>query len=162
VVDGLSAQIKVNDNLIKSKGGNPTLLRDGGYDVDNQGVASAAYLANTAGDASYSTLLDKLVDNFETDIPFDSTTMLDATTTVAEYATGSVGWLEQLISESAAAKDNKSAQLTRVSEALSNTTGVSLDEEMSLMLDLEQSYKASSKLVTAVDTMIDSLLAAVG
>jgi flagellar hook-associated protein 1 FlgK len=162
VVDGLSAQIKVNDNLIKSKGGDPTLLRDGGYDVDNQGVASTDYLANTAGDASYSTLLDTLVGNFETDMSFDSTTMLDATTTVAGYATGSVGWLEQLISESAAAKDNKSAQLTRVTEALSNTTGVSLDEEMSLMLDLEQSYKASSKLVTAVDTMIDSLLAAVG
>lgn len=32
---------------------------------------------------------------------------------------------------------------------------------MSLMLDLEQSYKASSKLVATVDQMIQSLLAAV-
>jgi flagellar hook-associated protein 1 FlgK len=158
---GLSAQIKVNDNLVKSEGGDPSLLRDGGYDVDNEGVTSSDYLANVDGDASFSTLLDTLVANFETDMTFDTDTFLDVSTPIAEYATGSVGWLEQLISESAAAKDNKSAQLTRVSEALSNTTGVSLDEEMSLMLDLEQSYKASSKLVNAVDEMIQALLAVV-
>lgn len=161
LVDGLAAQIKVNDNLVKSKGGDPTLLRDGGYDVDNEGVASTDYLANVDGDASYSTLLDDLVANFETDLTFDSNTMLDTSTPISEYATGSVGWLEQLISESATAKDNKAAQLARVTEALSNTTGVSLDEEMSLMLDLEQSYKASSKLVSAVDEMIQALLSAV-
>jgi flagellar hook-associated protein 1 FlgK len=162
VVPGLAAMIKVNDNLVKSKGGDPTLLRDGGYDVDNLGVASTDYLSNVNGDASYSTLLDGLVGKFESDMTFDTATMLDVSTPISEYATGSVGWLEQMISESATAKDNKAAQLSRVTEALSNTTGVSLDEEMSLMLDLEQSYKASSKLVTAVDQMIDSLLTAVG
>lgn len=161
IVSGLSAVIKVNDNLLKSKGGDPTLLRDGGYDVDNRGVSSTAYLGNVNNEAGYSDLLDGFVANFETERNFDTNSMLDAITTVGEYATGSVGWLEQLISESAAAKDNKQAQLTRVSEALSNTTGVSLDEEMSLMLDLEQSYKASSKLVATVDEMIQALLAAV-
>lgn len=161
IVPGLSATIKVNDNLVKAKGGDPTLLRDGGYDVDNLGVASTAYLGNVNDEAGYSNLLDGFVAAFEAERDFDTNSMLDAMTTVGEYATGSVGWLEQLISESAAAKDNKSAQLTRVSEALSNTTGVSLDEEMSLMLDLEQSYKASSKLVATVDEMIQALLAAV-
>lgn len=161
IVPGLAATIKVNDNLVKAKGGDPTLLRDGGYDVDNLGVSSAAYLGNTNNEAGYSDILDGFVADFETERAFDTDSMLDAITTVGEYATGSVGWLEQLISESAAANDNKQAQLTRVSEALSNTTGVSLDEEMSLMLDLEQSYKASSKLVSTVDEMIQALLAAV-
>jgi flagellar hook-associated protein 1 FlgK len=41
-------------------------------------------------------------------------------------------------------------------------TSVSLDEELSLLLDLEQSYKASAKLVSAVDEMITSLLQAAG
>lgn len=161
IVPGLSAVIKVNDNLVKAKGGDPTLLRDGGYDVDNLGVSSTAYLGNINNEAGYSDLLDGFVADFETERAFDTNSMLDAITTVGEYATGSVGWLEQLISESATAKDNKQAQLTRVAEALSNTTGVSLDEEMSLMLDLEQSYKASSKLVATVDEMIQALLAAV-
>ncbi|MBL0370694.1 flagellar hook-associated protein FlgK [Rhizobium sp. KVB221] len=159
---GLASLIKVNDSLVKSlTGGNPTLLRDGGYDVDGLGVADAAYLGNTSNDASYSQILDALVGNFETDIAFDTGAMLDTSTTIADFSTGSVGWLEQYISESSKASDNKAAQLARVTEALSNTTGVSLDEEMSLMLDLEQSYKASSKLVSAVDQMIDSLLQAV-
>ena len=162
LVNGLSAEIKVNDTLIKNKGGEPTLLRDGGYDVDGLGVGTTDYLGNTNGDASYSDTLDAYVEKFEEDQPFDTATLLDASATIADYATGSVGWLEQYISESAAAKDNKSTQLSRVTEALSNTTGVSLDEEMSLMLDLEQSYKASSKLVSAVDQMMQTLLDVVG
>jgi flagellar hook-associated protein 1 FlgK len=162
LVDGLSAQIKVNDSLVKSLGGEPTALRDGGYDVDGLNIASSDYNGNPSGNAGYSAMLDNYVQSFENEQPFDEATLLDANATIGDYATSSVGWLEQYISESAAAKDNKSAQLSRVTEALANTTGVSLDEEMSLMLDLEQSYKASSKLVSAVDQMIQSLLAAVG
>jgi flagellar hook-associated protein 1 len=40
-------------------------------------------------------------------------------------------------------------------------TGVSIDEELSLLLDLEQSYKASAKLISTVDAMMASLLEAV-
>jgi flagellar hook-associated protein 1 FlgK len=162
VVPGLSALIKVNDNLVKSKGGDPTLLRDGGYDVDNLGVASSVFTAMSATRPAIPICSTALLPASKRSAPFDSVSMLDTSTTIGEFATASVGWLEQLISESATAKDNKQAQLTRVVEALSNTTGVSLDEEMSLMLDLEQSYKASSKLVATVDEMIQALLAAVG
>lgn len=159
---GLSALIKVNDTLVKSMAGDPTLLRDGGYDVDGLGVGSVVYLGNVNDEAGYSGLLDGYVAAFEKERDFDTDAMIDAKTSIGEYATASVGWLEQLISESATASDNKQAQLTRVAEALSNTTGVSLDEEMALMLDLEQGYKASSKLVATVDEMIQALLASVG
>lgn len=162
IVAGLSAGIKVNDTLVKSLAGNPTLLRDGGYDVDGLGLTTIQYLGNTNNEAGYSDLLDGFVAGFEAERDFDPNAMIDARTSIGEYATGSVGWLEQLISESADAKENKDAQLTRVNEALSNTTGVSLDEEMALMLELEQSYKASSKLVATVDEMIQALLASVG
>jgi flagellar hook-associated protein 1 FlgK len=161
LVKGLSAEIMVNPNLIKSLGGDPTLLRDGGYDVNGLGIASADYLANTDGDAGFSTLLDGIVASFQEDRDFDDATLLDTRASIGDFATSSVGWLSQLISESAAANETKAAQLSRVSEALSNTTGVSIDEELSLMLDLEQSYKASSKLVAAADEMIQSLLSIV-
>lgn len=159
---GLAAVFKVNDTLVKSLAGDPTLLRDGGYDVDDLGIDSTIYLGNVNDEAGYSSILDGFVAGFEQERDFDTESMLDARTTIGEYATGSVGWLEQLISESASARDNKQAQLTRVAEALSNTTGVSLDEEMALMLDLEQGYKASSKLVSTVDEMIQALLNSVG
>jgi flagellar hook-associated protein 1 FlgK len=161
VTKGLAALIKVNDGLVKTKGGDPTYLRDGGYKVDDQVAANTDYLGNVKGDASYSSILDGLTASMSVDQTFNGDTYLDTSISIVGYANASIGWLEQLVSESATSKENKDAQLTRVTEALSNTTGVSLDEEMSLMLDLEQSYKASSKLVTAVDTMIQTLLDAV-
>ncbi len=45
--------------------------------------------------------------------------------------------------------------------AQAGVTGVSIDEELSLLLDLEQSYKASAKLISTVDAMMASLLEAV-
>jgi flagellar hook-associated protein 1 FlgK len=161
IENGLAALIKVNDALVKTKGGDPTDFRDGGYDVDGQSVASTDYLGNVDDDASYSAILDGFVASMSRDQDFHEDTYLDTSISIVGYANASIGWLEQLVSESATAKENKDAQLTRITESLSNTTGVSLDEEMSLMLDLEQSYKASSKLVTAVDTMIQTLLDAV-
>ena len=49
----------------------------------------------------------------------------------------------------------------RTAEALSNDTGVNVDMEMSLLLDLEHSYEASARLIKAVDDMLASLFAAV-
>jgi flagellar hook-associated protein 1 FlgK len=49
-------------------------------------------------------------------------------------------------------------RLSRSSEAYSNETGVSLDEELTLLLDIEQSYKAATKMLNAIDEMLQSLL----
>ncbi len=48
----------------------------------------------------------------------------------------------------------------RTSEALSNATGVNLDHEMTLLLDLERSYMATSRLISVIDEMFRALLAA--
>ena len=50
--------------------------------------------------------------------------------------------------------------LSRATDAYSSETGVSLDEELSLLLDIEQSYKAAAKLMSTVDTMMQALLEA--
>lgn len=78
-----------------------------------------------------------------------------------EFAASSVGWFEQIRSGASTADDNKAALLARTQEALGSVTGVSIDEELSLLLDLEQSYKASAKLISTVDAMMASLLEAV-
>jgi flagellar hook-associated protein 1 FlgK len=74
------------------------------------------------------------------------------------YASSSIGWLEQLRKSATTADENKSVMLAQTQQALSNATGVSLDEELALMLDLEQSYKASAKLLSTVDEMLTTLL----
>ncbi|TIX54487.1 MAG: flagellar hook-associated protein FlgK, partial [Mesorhizobium sp.] len=58
--------------------------------------------------------------------------------------------------------DAKEALATRTAEALSNDTGVNVDQEMSLLLDLEHTYQASARMMKTVDDMLDALMNAVG
>lgn len=89
---------------------------------------------------------------------FDSSAGLGDTSNVLDYASNSVGWLESYRSTADSANETKSALSQRATEAYQNKTGVNLDEELSKMLDIEQSYKASTKLMNAVDEMLKSLL----
>jgi len=151
LVPGLATVIKVNPAVITSQGGNAMLLRDGintPVNVDNN--------------ASFSDLLNAYTTAFETPTTFAPEAAIDTTGTILAFSTGSVGWLEQARSAATTASDDKNALLGRTQEALQNVTSVSLDEELALLLDLEQSYKASAKLVSAVDDMITSLLQAAG
>ena len=63
--------------------------------------------------------------------------------------------------DASSAAEAKEALATRTAEALSNATGVNVDMEMSLLLDLEHTYEASARLIKAVDDMLSSLLVAV-
>ncbi|ANH02875.1 MULTISPECIES: flagellar hook-associated protein FlgK [Shinella] len=148
---GLAAVIKVNPDVISSEGGNPTKLRDG---------INAVY--NTDNNASFSELLNGYAAAFEAPMPFDPDASIETTTTILSFSTSSVGWLEEIRSAATTAGGDKAALLGRTQEALLNVTAVSLDEELALLLDLEQSYKASAKLVAAVDEMIAALLQAAG
>jgi flagellar hook-associated protein 1 FlgK len=150
-VSGLATVIGVNPAVITSQGGNAMLLRDGINDT-----------FNTGNNASFSDLLKSYAAAFETPMTFDTDAAIDTTATILAFSTGSVGWLEQLRSAATTASDDKTALLGRTQEALQNVTSVSLDEELALLLDLEQSYKASAKLVSAVDEMITALLQAAG
>lgn len=154
VVPGLATVIKVNPAVITNQGGNAMLLRDGINETFN----------NPGGDpfASFSGLLDGYAALFEEPMSFDSAAAIDGSGTILAFSTGSVGWLEQIRSAATTAADDKNALLGRTQEALQNVTAVSLDEELALLLDLEQSYKASAKLVAAVDAMISALLEAAG
>jgi len=81
---------------------------------------------------------------------------------VMTFSTDSVGWLEQYRSSATNGSENKTAMLLQSQQAYSDKTSVSLDEELSLLLDVEQSYKAATKLVTAVDEMLQALIAMAG
>lgn len=151
LTDGLAGSIIVNPALITAKGGDPLKLRDG-VNVDQ----------NPGDDASFSTLLEGYVAAFETTMTFDASTGIDQTATILNFSTGSIGWVEQLRSSAVTANNDKSALLSRTQDALTSVTAVSLDEELALLLDLEQSYKASAKLVAAVDEMMTALLQTAG
>jgi flagellar hook-associated protein 1 FlgK len=152
--NGLARVISINAAYDSTVGGNPHLLRDGGAN-------GAAYVHNASGGTSYADLLLSYDTSIGTPIAFDPAAGIAGTISLSDYSTESVSWFSALRQDSSRAADNKSALMMRTAEALSNVTGVNIDEEMSLLLDLEHSYQASAKLVQTVDSMLASLLAAV-
>ncbi|MGD0633098.1 MAG: flagellar hook-associated protein FlgK [Beijerinckiaceae bacterium] len=160
-VTGLAASISVNASVDPSDGGNVDLLRDGDVSGGNATYGTTAYTSNTSGDAAYSGLLDSYVTGLGTAQTFDSSSGGIASGTLANYADSSVGWLESNYQTASNAATYKSSVVTTATTALSNATGVNLDDQMSQMLVIEQSYQASAQLLNTVNTMYSSLITAV-
>lgn len=154
LVNGLAGSISVNAAMDPSAGGDPTLLRDGGAN-------GAAYIQNTSG-SSYADLLIAYGDRLDQPMAFDTAAGITTTSSVSDYAANSIGWFEGVRQQASTNADAKEALATRTAEALSNDTGVNVDTEMSMLLDLEHTYQASARMMKTVDDMLSALLDAVG
>ncbi|RWX77024.1 flagellar hook-associated protein FlgK [Neorhizobium lilium] len=147
VIHGLAGLITVNQAAIND----PSKLRDGSIAGDTQ---------NPDGASGFSTLLNQYVAGFETARDFDPAAQIGNSASILDYSTDSVGWAEEYRSGATNASETTSAMLSRSTEAYSNSTGVNLDEELILLLDVEQSYKAASKLLSTIDDMLGALMEA--
>jgi len=154
LVDGLAGSIGVNAAFDPSAGGNPALLRDGGAN-------GAAYVVNTGG-ASYSDLLISYGNKLDQPMAFDTSAGITVSSGVSDYAANAIGWFEGVRQQASTNADSKQALAARTAEALSNDTGVNVDQEMSLLLDLEHTYQASAHMMKTVSDMLDALMSAVG
>jgi flagellar hook-associated protein 1 len=151
---GLAAAIEVNANADPSQGGNATLVRDGGISAPG----NPAYLYNSTGAASFAGRIQSLEEAISATQSFDSSAGLGTAAGLADYANASVSWLQGENSKASDASAYQSALSTQAASALSNATGVNLDAEMTNMLNLENSYASSAKLLTAVNSMFSALL----
>jgi flagellar hook-associated protein 1 len=154
LVSGLAGSISLNAAMDSAQGGNPSLLRDGGAN-------GAAYVVNTLGGSSYSNLLIAYSDRMTTPMAFDPAAGINPNTSLSDFSTNAIGWFEGLRQTASTTLQNSEALAVRTAEALSNDTGVNVDMEMSLLLDLEHSYQASARLISTIDEMLTALLAAV-
>jgi flagellar hook-associated protein 1 FlgK len=155
VISGLASALRVNPNVDPDQGGNANLLRDGGISGDPD------YVYNTGGSASYTDRIDELVEKMGQTYAYDPATKLTEDATLASYATISAGWLQEQRKVADEGYTYQSTLYQRSFEAFTSTTGVNLDEELSLMLEIERSFSTSSKLISVVDEMYNVLLAAV-
>lgn len=156
-VDGLAGAIAINATADPARGGDASRLRDGG--ISNP--ASPAYIYNTAGGSQNGVRLLALIDGLAQQRAFDRAAGIEPSANVSSYASSSVAWLQEMRKSASTLADTKSAFLQRASDALSKETGVNLDDEMTKMLGLERSYQASSRLISTIDSMFNSLLNAV-
>lgn len=148
---GLAASIKVNAAVDPAQGGSLALIRDGG-------INGAGYVYNTGGGNSFATRLDGLVVELGAARAFDASSLLDANQSLKDFGAASNGWLEGLRQTSASDVEYQTALVARASDALSNATGVNLDDEYALQLQLEQSYAAASKLFGVINDLFKTLL----
>lgn len=152
VIAGLAGSIKINSTVDPAQGGNAQLVRDGGI------AGNAAYTYNATGAASYTDRIQQLISSLTASRSFDGSSQLPQTASVADYAKSSVSWLEALRQSASSEAESRQTLADRASSALSRETGVSLDEEMTNLLDLERTFQASSRLINTVDNMLATLL----
>jgi flagellar hook-associated protein FlgK len=146
---GLAASISVSAAAVT----NPFLLRDG--------VNGSSYGYNSASLAGFTGRLNGLSDALSQSRSYSTTLGAATDGTIAEFAASSFGWLEANRAQTTSDSEYKQTLLGRTQETLSDTTGINLAEEMTLLIDLERSYQASSKLISTIDEMLAALLQAV-
>jgi flagellar hook-associated protein 1 FlgK len=151
---GLAAAIEVNPNVDPSQGGDPNPLRDGGISAPG----NPAYTYNTTGSASYTGRIQELESELTATQSFDPSAGLGSSSSLADYANASVSWLQGENQQASDSSSYQNALATQATSALSNATGVNLDAEMTNMLNLENSYASSAKLLTTVTSVFSSLL----
>ena len=151
---GLAANLTVNANVDPSVGGVVTRLRDGNIS-DPSSTTN-----NPTGAAAYSAWLQQLTTSLSQTQSFNASTGGAASGSLATFAASSVSWLEAQRQTATSATTSTSAAVTSTTTALSNATGVNLDDQMSQMLEVEHAYQASAQLLNTVNSMFSSLLQA--
>jgi flagellar hook-associated protein 1 FlgK len=152
---GLAASISINAAVDPARGGILERIRDGG-------INGGDYAYNAENDASFSVRLRGLGDALAASRSFDPDGQIPADSSLIDYATASVAWLEGLRSNTSTTSQTEEALLFKASDALSNVTGISMDEEYAKQLEYERSYQASSKLIAVIGELFDALFSAVG
>ena len=146
-VDGLAASIEVDPAVDPDQGGVLERLRDG-----------VNHNYNPAGNTGYSERLTMLVGKLDAPTTFDAGTEVDPTNSLKAFSASSTSWLEGIRKNADADAERQSITMGRASEALSNATGVNIDEEMQTMLSIERSYAATARLINTVNKMMDEIL----
>jgi flagellar hook-associated protein 1 len=151
---GLAGAIRVAASVDPTKGGNALLLRNGG-------IAGAAFKANTTGAADFSGHILQQIESLTGNQSFSPTVQLADTATLADFSAASVAWLGAARKQASDSADYKGTVLQTSTNALSNETGINLDDQMMRLLDVERSFQASSKLIATIDNLYNALLAAI-
>ena len=112
-----------------------------------------AYLYNSSNAAGYANRLTDLLDKLGATQSFDPVAGIDASASFGKFSTASVSWLEFARQDATNSSDYSTTLVNQASDALSNATGVNLDDEMSLLLELEKSDQASAKLIGVIEGM---------
>lgn len=153
IVTGLAGELSVNAAVDPNRGGNLNLIRDGG-------INGADYTYNTSGAAGFTARILNLADGIFASRSFDPAAEAGNQDSLADFASTSVGWLQEHRRSVGGELEFNLTLQERSLEALTQVSGVNLDFEMTLLLEIERSYQATSRLISTIDSMYDAIIAA--
>lgn len=155
MIAGLAGNIRLSASVDPAQGGLATRLRDGG-------INGASYVYNASGASGFSNRLSGLIDALDASRGFDGAVQLGTQASVMSFGAATSGWLEAARQQASSAADLQSTLKLRSADALQRVNGVNIDDEMTVMLELERSYQASARILSTIDKMLDALLQATG
>jgi flagellar hook-associated protein 1 len=172
---GFSSEIQVNPAVIAD----PSLVRDGTQSIGGSATGASAFTTNPAGGpAGFVTLINRVLDyamgaQAQSGVaqPAGATSGLGPDGTLsAPYAASAtlVDNATAVVSAQAAVSAAASSQLTTeqavqttLSTNMTAVSGVNMDTQMSLMIELQNAYGANARIISTVQSMFNQLLAVV-
>jgi flagellar hook-associated protein 1 FlgK len=143
-IPGLAREIAVNTAVDPSSGGQAWRMRDG-VQATTQGQP---------GDNSTVLALGQAMTQAQS---YDSSTGLSPSMTLMDAAAESAGSQQAALSTWTANNTTRTQQSQDAQTALSNKTGVNVDDELQRLLIVQQTYAASAQVLQAASKMLDIL-----
>ena len=148
---GAAGRIALNAAFDPDRGGDPFALRDGG-------AGGAVPQRNPNGNGGFAALLIERIEGFSTARSFAPALGLGDPASLLGAGAAQIGQIDRARSDVLGARDGAGSALERIATAHSNATGVNVDREMALLIEIEQSHRASARIIAVVDRMLDDLL----
>lgn len=155
LISGLADQIMISPLVDPNQGGDASLLRDGGIS------GNPAYVYNRDRREGYTERLHELAGSASLSMILDSRAGLDINESLQSFAESSIGWIGGQRQSALRERTYQHAIHSQTTITLSTTTGINIDEQMTQLLTLENAYQASAKLLQTINSVYDSLFAAI-
>ena len=139
--------------LFRSTAGNLWRLRDG---TNSTAVATQSTFT---GDQ---TQLRSVLTMFETAQTYTAAVQLGTSNTVEAAANAFTGFQATQTATYQGAEEDQKTVTDALKERLRDQSGVNVDEELSRMIQLQNSYAASARVMSTVTSMFDDLLRLAG
>lgn len=150
---GISRVLAVSDVLVSD----PALLARGA--LNDSATLAAGDIGLTIGDGS---ITHDLSGAFDANLSFAASGGLAAaSTTLGRYAANILSVQASLTSTATSALEFNEQFLETLQFRSQGVSGVNIDEELSQIIILEQSFNASARIVTTVAEMLDQLIATI-
>ena len=147
-ITGLASRIEINDAVLPEQGGEISRIRDGMNAV-------------TPGPSGSAIQIGAFLDGLDAAQTFDGATSLPTNVSLSDYASALIADQQNTRATAEKEQEGLAASASSLNSARLNAQGVNIDTELQDLLMIEQAYAANSKVISTLNEMIDSLLAAV-